>query len=117
MAFSEAEKVSIRRHLGLNSAAAANYPWVDTFHAVNEILTNTPAATETEARAILTRLTDIETRLSGALDRLQASTVGSINLNARETSQLRGELKRWRSELSTLLGVPMARVPGGIMVA
>lgn len=117
MAFSEAERVSIRRHLGLNSAAAANYPWIEVFHAVNDVLTNTPAATETEARSILTRLTDIETRLSGALDRLQASAVGSIRLRDDETSQLRGELRRWRGELSTLLGVPMARRPGGIVVA
>ncbi len=116
MALTEAEKVSVRRHLGFNSASGAWYPYVDSFVTVTGILDSLPAAAETEARSILTRLTDIETRLSGALDRLQASVAGTITLNAEETTRLRGELHRWRQELSTLLGVPMARGGGGMVV-
>jgi hypothetical protein len=108
MALTEAEKVAIRRHLGLNSAAAALYPFVPTFFAVAEVLETLPAETEAEARILLDRLADIETRLAtGALDRLQASKVGKIGLNADEPEALRRELRRWRVELSTLLGVPM----------
>lgn len=114
----EAEKVSIRRHLGLNSAAEANYPYIDTFHAVARVLDSLPTEAETEARTILDRLTDIETRLAGeALTSLKAEKVGSIALNVRHPGHLRAELKNWRRELSTLLGVPMVgRRGGGIMV-
>jgi len=114
MALTEAERVSIRRHLGMNSANAALYPWVPTFFAVNDVLDSLPAATETETRSILTKLADIETRLAGALDRLQASKVGTINLNADETDLLHRERRRWRVELSTLLGVPL--VGGGAQI-
>lgn len=117
MALTDAERVSVRRHLGMNSASAALYPWVPTFFAVNDVLDTLPAATETEARAILTRLADIESRLSdGALDRLQAAKVGEISLNGDEPEALRRELRRWRVELSTLLGLPMANAGGQIRV-
>jgi hypothetical protein len=112
MALTEAEKVAIKRHLGLNSASAALYSFVPTFFAVGDVLDTLPAATETEARTILDRITDIESRLAtGALDRLQASRLGSIGLNPDEPDALRRELRRWRVELSNLLGLPL--VGGG----
>ncbi len=116
MALTAAEKVSIKRHLGLNSASEALYPWVPTFYSVNRVLDTLPAAAETEARTILARLTDIETRLSSALDRFKASVVGSIKLNAEEVSRLRSEMRLWRRELSTLLGVPLLQSAAAIQV-
>lgn len=115
MALTEAEKVSIRRHLGYNSAAEANYPWIDTFRALDGVLTSLSAAAETECRAILTRLTAIETALDEALGRLKALQVGSIRLNHEETSRLRSERATWRRELSVLLGVPLSRQGGGMI--
>jgi hypothetical protein len=108
MAFTDAEKVSIRRHLGYNSAAEANYPWIDTFRALSQVLDSAPAETETEARTILGHLADIESRLTGeALLSLKATQVGSIGLNNRHPQMLGAELARWRCELSKLLGVPL----------
>lgn len=116
MPLTDAEKVSIRRHLGLNSASAAWYPYIETFFSANSILETLPAATETECRAILTRLTDIETALDSARGRLKASEVGSIALNNEEPKHLRRELQHWRSELSTLLGIPLRSRGGTITV-
>lgn len=117
MSLTDAERVSIRRHLGLNSANAALYPWVPTFFAVNDVLGTLSTEAETECRAILTRLTTIETALDGMLGRFKASVVGSITLNKDEPRALRSELHRWRQELSTLLGVPMMRTGTRITVS
>jgi len=116
MALTDAEKVSIKRHLGMNSAAEANYPWVDVFWAVDKVLTTLSSAAETETRSILTRLTGLETSLDAAKNRLKASAVGSIDLNDREHDKLWRELRRWRRELAVLLGVPLVN-SSGIVVA
>lgn len=115
MALTAAQKVAIKRHLGMNSAAPSWYPYVDPFVAIGQILDTLPAATESECVVILTRLAAIEASLDAARSRLKASEVGSIKLNASEIGQLRAELHRWRRELSILLGVPLAR-PTGIVV-
>lgn len=114
MPFTDQEKVQLRRHLGLSTVAESNYPWVDTFWAVDKVLTTLSTAAEAEARSILAKLTTIETALDTAISRLKASKVGSITLNATETRDLRTERARWRRELSVLLGVPLAH-PGGMI--
>lgn len=114
MPLTDAEKVSIRRHLGLNSASAANYPFIETFFSANQVLETLSATAETECRTILTRLTNIETSLDSALGRLKASEVGSITLNNEEPGHLRRELKHWRRELAVLLGIPI-RDRGGVV--
>ena len=116
MALTAAEKVTIKRHLGLNSASAALYPFIPTFFSVDQVLTTLPAATESEARTILGRLSAIEAQLSSALDRFKASVVGSIHLSADEPGRLRAELRQWRRELATLLGLPAAQGHAGIQV-
>lgn len=116
MALTAAQKVAIKRHLGMNSAAPSWYPYVDPFVAVGQILETLPAATEAECVVILTRLAAIETSLDAARSRLKAEQVGSIKLNGAEIRQLRGELNRWRAELSILLGVPRVNRPGQIVV-
>lgn len=116
MALTDAEKTAIRRHLGLNSASSALYPFVPTFFAVNGVLDTLPEATETEARTILQRLEFIEAELDEAITLLAASRDGSITLNPDQTRQLRTERHQWRRELSTLLGVPLARTGTQITV-
>lgn len=116
MALTDAEKVSIRRHLGLNSASRAWYPYITAFFAVDDILGTLPTAAEDECRAILTRLTNLETALDAAILRLQATQIGSTTLNNNETRQLREEMLRWRREMSNLLGVPLATQGGRIRV-
>jgi hypothetical protein len=116
MALTAAEKVSVKRALGYNSASEALYPIIPPPYSLNQVLDTLPAETETEVRSILTRLTAIETALDTAIGRLKAIQVGSIKLNDQETRQLRAERAAWRRELSTLLGVPLARAPGQIVV-
>ena len=45
MALTEAERVAIKRHLGMNSAAQANYPWIDTFFSVGQVMDTLGAGT------------------------------------------------------------------------
>jgi hypothetical protein len=117
MALSEAEHVAVRRHLGYNAAAEANYPFVETFFAVTNVLESLPSAAEDECRAILVRLADLEERLTGALGRIKAEAAGPIRLNPAELRQLRSEVGSWRRELSTLLGLPLYRRGPSITVA
>jgi hypothetical protein len=51
VALTPAEKVSIKRHLGLNTTSEAVYPWVAVWYSVSRILDTLPAETETEARS------------------------------------------------------------------
>jgi hypothetical protein len=116
VALTDAQKVSIKRHLGLNAASGALYPFVDVFFSVEEVLSTLPAATETEVIALLDRLAALETSLDGAsTQRLQAIKVGSITLRDDETDKLWREVGRWRRELSTILGIPRLNC-GGIVV-
>ena len=116
MPLTDAEKVSIRRHLGYNAAAEANYPWIDTFHSLTNVLDSAPEETATEARDILGRLSSLEEALDSAPSRLKARKVGEIQLNGTETDQLWREVRRWRRELATLLGVPLAARGTAIVV-
>lgn len=102
----DAQKTAIRRHLGLNAASPALYPWVPTFYTVTQILDTLPAATEAEVVTLLDRLAAIETSLDDARKRLKATGVGSISLNRNELDQLWRERRRWIGQLSTISGVP-----------
>jgi hypothetical protein len=66
-------------------------------------------ADETEVASLLTKLTDpttgIDFRLGDALDRLQASKVGSIELNPAEIGMLRSEGRRIVARIAHLMGV------------
>ena len=109
MSLTAAEKVSIRRHLGYNSAAESNYPWLDVFRTLSQVLESVVADQEQEVRAILTRLANLETALDAAPGRFKVNAIGSIDLRPEEPDQLWREVRRWRRELSIVLGVPLAR--------
>ena len=102
----DAQIVSIKRHLGFNSASSAWYPFIPPFFAVVQVLTTLPAAAEAEVVALLARLAEIETSLDDARTRVKASSVGKINLNGAELDQLWRERRRWIGQLSTITGVP-----------
>lgn len=109
MALSTAEKVDIKRHLGLNSANEAWYPWVQAFFTADRILETLPTDTEDAARTILNRLTTLEADLDGTAARMKVSGLGPIKMNPVETDKLWTEIRRWRNELSILLGLPNMR--------
>ena len=54
---------------------------------------------------VTTAVTGIDARLEDAYDRLQASAVGSIKLNAGEIGALRSEGRRIVGNIATLMGV------------
>src|SRR5690348_1535757 len=103
MALTDAEKTSIKRHLGYHAVAQSRFPLVEGFSALSDILADLPAATEAEVRAILTRLANLETAMDDGRERLAAAKVGAITLNGAELVKLTAERSRWRRELSNLL--------------
>ena len=108
MALSEDQIVAVRRHLGLNSANRALYPFVNTFFTIRQILTTLPAETEAAVVDILDRLDATEAAMSKALTRLRVIGVGSIKLSGDdELRALREERLAWRRELATITGCPL----------
>jgi hypothetical protein len=116
MALTDTQKTAVRRHLGYNAASEALYPFVDTFFSVTRVLSDLPAATEDEVVTILGRLSALESALDGAPGRgMKVTHLGTIDLNPQEADRLWVEVRRWRRELSTILGLPRLNA-GGIMV-
>lgn len=101
MAFTDTEKTLIREYLG----------WGARFGQTDSALEGAMSAVEaqpsdeTRARAHLTELARIDTAIAASENRLKASVVGSITLNARELSQLRSRGKERVGRLARLFGV------------
>ncbi len=101
MAFTSAEQAKIREYLGWGARFAQTD---SSLQIAMEGLASFPDD-ETQVRAALTELTNIDTRLAGARDRLQASSVGTIALNPGEIIQLRAEGRRYCQTIANILRV------------
>jgi hypothetical protein len=115
-----AQRMQVRRHLGYHSVAQSRYPLIEGFASLNSILDDLADTPETEAEVvvILGNLDALETRINAAPARLAASQAEDVTLNGQELNQLWGEVRRWRRELSTLIGIPLHwPQPGAVMVA
>ena len=120
MSLSDAHKTTIKRHLGYHAVSQSFYPLIEGFAAIDSILSDLAATPETEiqAVAILDRLAALEARLDA-----EPATLGVIELEGdvrfRDTPPLDAlwtEVKRWRTELSILIGIPMRRGSTAIVV-
>lgn len=105
MALSGSERAKIREFLG----------WGTRFFQIDnrlelamDAMSEYPYDVE-RIRATITELDNLDTRLAGARDRLQASTVGSITLNPAEIMQLRMEGARYCQTLAHILRVEIQR--------
>jgi len=117
MALTDAQKTAIKRHLGYHAVAQSRYPLVEGFSSVTQVLTDLPAETEAEVVAILGRLAALESRLDAAPDNLTLSVAEDVEFRGPgELEALWGEIRRWRIELSTLLGLPMRRAGASIPI-
>jgi hypothetical protein len=100
--FTDAEKHNIVRVLGYPGAVLI--PTNTAYsNIVNSRLNNLNNAIEDEARALLTRIEKLDSRLDGALDRASTKQVGDITLNPEEMQILRKERKRVVREMAELL--------------
>lgn len=103
MALTEAQQSQAREVLG----------WSARFHEQDRSLENAFAAIadlpadETRVIALLAEFTDLDERLADARNRLKASAVGSITLNAAEIAGLKSEGKRLARTLAATLGVAL----------
>lgn len=99
------ERAKVREYLG----------WGTRFFQIDTALETAMDAVEgfpndeAQIRVSLTELADIDTRLAGARDRLQASAVGSITLNPAEVMQLRMEGARYCQSIAHILRVDVLR--------
>lgn len=111
MPLSDAEKESVRYHLGyLNTSPAASIslgfpaasqPMFLVESAMNLIL---PEA-ESRVRRFIGILDGIEAKLVEAQERMAAKVVGEITTNEKEPAMLEVEYHRWQGRLARQLGV------------
>lgn len=102
MAFSEAQRAKIRLYMG----------WPARFFQEESALEQSMNAVESEVDTyneivvILTRLDDIDTRITACYTRLKAMQVGAIKLPGQlELGALRSEGMRVASHLASILGI------------
>lgn len=107
MALTSAERAKIREYLGWGTRFFQEDTALEM--AMDAISTAPFTDDETQVRAALTELANLDTRLTGARDRLQASTVGSITLNPAEIMQLRMEGHRYCQTIAHILRVEIRR--------
>src|SRR5262249_28620845 len=107
MALTDAQRISVRRHLGIPAPGPTRAWLVDPWISVDNVRDAIPAAAETEVVNVLAFLDATETAMSAALTRLKAAKVGSITLNHEELRDLREERQAWRRELANVTGLPL----------
>lgn len=106
-ALTDLERAKIRAALG----------WPARYHLLNSRLEHALDAVNdlpgdlSLVRVLIANMDDIDARLTDALDRLQASAVGSITLNPGELTMLRTEGNRQVASLARILYVDV--IDGG----
>lgn len=106
MAFTNAEKGSIRKYLGWNarwvqfdSALERAFTFVDNSSAGGD------TSSEDEARTILAKIVAIEVEIDGTHRRFKADQVGTIKLNRNEVRQLIDRGESYIGQLARVFGV------------
>lgn len=109
----EEEKVRIRHHLGYLqpnpvTTIQLGFPRASQPQfLVESAMNNIPEAAIGLIRKYVAYLDNIEDRLIGSLDRLQATRLAEITLNPDEQDKLEKEYYRWAMRLADDLGVPL----------
>jgi hypothetical protein len=116
MALTDAQKMQVKRHLGMSTVSPSLYPLTDVWLTAGQVLSTLPAETETEVIAILATLGNLESWINDAPKRLKAKKIGSIDLQPDELPKLWTEVRRWRNELSVLTGLPNLRATRSLPV-
>lgn len=101
MALTIAQKADIRLYLGWS----ARFHQIDTRLEGAMVAVSEDPAHEAQVIALLGEMANIDVKLKAAYPRLQASKVGSIELNVGEIGMLRSEGRRFVARMSSVLGV------------
>lgn len=101
MALTNSQKADIRLYLGWS----ARFLQVDSQLEGAIAAVQNDAAHEAQLTALLVEVANIDTKLKAAYPRLQASKVGSIELNSGEIGMLRSEGRRFVGRMASVLGV------------
>lgn len=112
MAFSDAEKVEIRRHCGypLKGGAASamqNYRFFQSYGTLEYRLNNMSAEEEAVVRSPhLDNLAELELAIAGASDNLDTAKASVWEWNRHEVKDRTALYDQWRRKLCGFLGVP-----------
>lgn len=111
MSFTEQEKGRVLHHLGypsfssLSNGIQLGFPaGAQPLFLVEQSFVRLSDAGEESVRADLCQCEDIEAQLADARSRMKARKLGELEMNAAESTQLRGELEWWRDRLADDLG-------------
>lgn len=113
MAFTDAEKESIRHHLGYPSvkpAAAMTFglpTLIQPLFIVDLALTVVTSDGEPRIRSIVGILDGIDAKLVIIQDHLYAEAIDGLKLRARGADELEAEYVRWARRLAETLCVPL----------
>lgn len=101
----QAQRAQIREYLGWSMLGHSSGPGYRLESSMDALNLAEKAADQTRVLAQLTAIDAIDTRITEAYDRLKASAVGSITLNAAEIGMLKGEARRLCKSIAAILGV------------
>lgn len=113
MALTLEEQAKVRHHLGypnVNPATMLQFGIPapqQTLFLVESAMTRLLPDGENIVRRYVKVLDDIETKLVESQDRLAATQLDSLRLNAQEADLLEREYNRWANRLANVLAVPL----------
>lgn len=105
MALTATQKADVRLFLGWS----ARFHQTDSQLEMAIVAIQDDAAAEAQISALLLEVANIDTKIKAAYPRLQASKVGSIELNSGEVGTLRSEGRRFVGRMATILGVDVRK--------
>lgn len=105
MALTQDQRAAVRDYLGWSMLGHSSGPGYRLESSMNALSVAEKASDLARVVALLADLDDIDTRIAAAYDRLKASAVGSITLNAAEIAMLKSEGRRFARAIASILGV------------
>lgn len=118
MALTAAQEAQIRHYLGYDMKQLNTDPYqyaiTSAIRELNEVGREEQLALVTNELTdsppgLLARIYDIQTKLVASLENLDATKLGTIELNPAQIGLLRSEGRRAVVELANLIGVPVGR--------
>lgn len=111
MAFTDEEKVAIRRHLGYGNVGSAETfvlgipAAIETAFVIEGAMNKVLPAAESEVRRHIAILNKIEGQLIDDLELLAVDRVDEIVIRGTEMRELRKEYQFWRDALANMLSI------------
>jgi hypothetical protein len=112
MAFTDAEKVKIRHHMGyLNVGEVQTFSLgvpaaLETQYLIEGAMNRVLEYAEVQVKNIVAKMDIIEEQMTADLELLAVTKVAEIEIDPKEMPKLRREYRYWQRTLGNLLGIP-----------